>query len=100
MTRLALHVHPGARRSALRGWRADGALQLSVTAPAEAGRANRAALELLAEALGVRVAQLRLVRGASARGKMVELDGVDADEARRRLDAALSRRAGKGSHGE
>ena len=45
--KLAVRVHPGARRNAIRGWLDDGALRLEVTAPPEDGRANRAVCELI-----------------------------------------------------
>jgi uncharacterized protein YggU (UPF0235/DUF167 family) len=62
-----------------------------VTAPPERGRANDEVLELLAAALDVRPRQLRLVAGASSRDKIVELDGIDASEAERRLERGVSR---------
>jgi uncharacterized protein YggU (UPF0235/DUF167 family) len=43
-----------------------------------AGRANRALVEALADSLGVRRSAVRIVAGASARTKVVELTGVDA----------------------
>lgn len=87
---LAVRVQPGARRDALIGRMADGTLKLAVTAPPEGGRANVAVAELLAEVLGLKARQVRLARGASARAKVFEVDGLDAGEVTRRLDAALA----------
>ena len=95
MTTLSLRVRPRAKRSELLGFRADGVLQVAVAAPAEDGRANRAVMELLAAALGVRLAQLRLVRGVSSRGKVVAVDGLEPDQVRGRLESVLSARVGK-----
>ena len=87
--RLRVRVQPGARGSSLVGWMADGALKLRVSAPAEDGRANRAMVELLASALGLRPAAVRVVRGPSARAKVIEVDGLDEQALRSRVTAAL-----------
>jgi uncharacterized protein YggU (UPF0235/DUF167 family) len=41
------------------------------------GRANRALIEALADALGVKRSAVRIVAGASARTKVVEVSGID-----------------------
>jgi uncharacterized protein YggU (UPF0235/DUF167 family) len=41
------------------------------------GRANRALIEALADALGVKCSAVRIVAGASARTKVVEVSGID-----------------------
>ncbi len=87
--RLAVRVHPGARRPGLAGWMDDGTLKVAVAAPPEGGRANAAVVALLAAALGVPRRQVSVARGASSRGKTIEIDGLDGAEVRRRLDAAL-----------
>jgi uncharacterized protein (TIGR00251 family) len=82
--RLRLRVAPGARRSEIVGRYGD-AWRVRVTAPPDRGRANDEVLQVLAEALDVRRRQVRLVAGASSRDKIVELDGIDVDEAEQRL---------------
>ncbi|MFN4155352.1 MAG: DUF167 domain-containing protein [Paracoccaceae bacterium] len=52
----------------------EGVFRISVTAPADEGRANAAVAEALAHALGVAKTRLTLVRGATARDKMFLLD--------------------------
>ena len=81
---LAVRVQPRARRDEVVGWR-DGVLRLRVTAAPADGRANRAALALLAEALGVPVSTLELVAGAASRDKRVRVGGLGADQVRARL---------------
>ena len=83
-TRLRLRVSPGARSTDLVGRHGDG-WKLRVAAAPEDGKANEAALRLLAERLGVPRASVTLVAGHSARDKVVELDGIDAAEAEQRL---------------
>lgn len=89
--RLSVRVQPGARRDALLDRLATGEWKLAVTAPPEAGRANEAVVELMAELLGVKRRQLTVARGASSRSKSIEVDGLDPAVAEARLVAALER---------
>lgn len=89
--RLAIRVHPGARREGVTGRRADGAWTLAVRAVPEGGRANRAVEQLLAEVLGVAKGQVTVVRGQASRAKIVDVHGIDDAEITRRLGAALAR---------
>ena len=92
--RLRVRVRPAARATRLKGWMPDGTLKLEVNAPAEDGRANRVVVALLATALGVREAAVRVTRGPSSREKVIEVDGLDPEDARRRLSVALERTGG------
>ena len=78
--RVAIRVRPGASRTAVGGTHAD-SLVVAVGARAVDGAATRAALDALAEALGVRPRQVRLVSGATSRDKVVEVDADDAEVA-------------------
>ena len=91
-TRIALRVSPGARRSELVG-RYGAAWKVRVAAPQEDGRANEAALRMLATALCLPRTNLQLVAGHGARDKVVEVVGLGADETERRLE-----RAGEGDN--
>jgi len=86
-TFLSVRVTPAAGRDAVLGWQGD-ALRLSVAAPAQRGKANEAVIRLLAGALGVPRQQLRIVRGQTARRKVIAIEGLDEAEARARLDVA------------
>jgi uncharacterized protein (TIGR00251 family) len=93
--RIVIHLTPRAGRDALDGWDGE-ALRVRVAAPPADGRANDTLLRLLAGALGLAPSRLRLVSGATSRRKLVEVEGIEAEEMLRRLDAALlgrSRRA-------
>jgi uncharacterized protein YggU (UPF0235/DUF167 family) len=61
---------------------------VSVTAAPSDGRANRAVAELLAEAFGVSVSAVELIRGAASRDKLFRVGGLSLDELRARLDGA------------
>lgn len=87
--RLRVRVHAGAKREGVRGWMADGTLRIEVTAPPEGGSANRAVTELLARLLGIRRAQVEVVRGESSRLKWIECEGLSEAELRQRIERAL-----------
>jgi uncharacterized protein len=100
-TRLAIRVHPRARKGAVSGMLEDGTWKVAVTAPPEDGRANAAVVAVLAAALGVKPRQLRVVSGAASRAKTVEVEGLDAAEAARRMRAAVAGNVkGKADDGE
>jgi uncharacterized protein (TIGR00251 family) len=84
--RFAVKVVPGARRARIAGWLGD-ALKVTVAAPPERGRANRAAAELLERALGVAV---HLVDGERSPRKVFEVPDLDDSQVRDRLAAALA----------
>ncbi len=86
MARLKLHLTPGARQEGIGGWQ-GGALRLRVRARPEKGRANEAALRLLADRLGLPRAALSVIRGATSRDKLVQVDGLSEVELRTLLGA-------------
>lgn len=89
--RLRVRVTPRGGADRIEGFRpdAEGAelLWLRVRAVPAGGAANAAVEALLARALGLPRAAVRVARGGAARIKTVEIDGLDAAEARARLAA-------------
>lgn len=83
-SRLRIRVQPGARRTEVVGM-SDGAVRIRIAAPPADGRANAALVAFLAEALGLRPRQVRLLRGAGGREKLVELERVSSEAALQRL---------------
>ena len=79
-----MRVQPRARRDEIAGER-EGALVVRVTAPPVENKANDAVRKLLARRLGIAPSRVSVVRGASARNKLVEIDDIDAEAARRVL---------------
>jgi len=79
-----VRLQPRARGDEIVGERA-GALLVRVNAPPLEGRANDALCRLLAKVAGVAPGRASVVRGASARDKVVRLEGVDASAVGRRL---------------
>ena len=92
---LRLHVQPGAGRTAVGGRHGD-ALKVRVAAPPERGRANDAVVGLVADTLGVPAAQVEVVSGPASRAKRVRVSGIEADDVRRLLAAALGAPGGGG----
>jgi uncharacterized protein YggU (UPF0235/DUF167 family) len=89
--RLTVRVTPRGGRDAVEGWGRDEAdrpvLRLRVTAAADDGAANAAVIALLAKTLGRPRSAIRLLRGAAARVKQIEVDGLDEAQAYARLGA-------------
>jgi len=79
-------VVPGATQPGITGLH-GGALRVRVSAPAEAGKANRAAAALVALALGGREGEV--VAGAGSRRKQVLVRGLLPGEAAERLRGLL-----------
>ena len=77
--RLEIRVRPGSARSAVGGSHA-GRMLVAVHERAVDGKATQAALTALAGALGVPVRRVRLVRGATSRDKLVEVETDGADD--------------------
>jgi uncharacterized protein len=82
--RLAVWATPGRRRSEIAGV-AGGELRVRVAAPPSDGRANRELCRFLAETLDVPRRDVTIVAGEGARHKTVQVAGVVAADARRRL---------------
>ena len=84
MALLNVKVVPGASRDRVAGKYGDG-IKVQVSAPPEGGRANRAVEQVLAEALGVKAQQVRVVKGHAQPRKVVEVEGVERGELMARL---------------
>ncbi len=74
--RLPIQVTPRAGEDRIVGVR-EGRLVVRVAAAPADGAANRAVVALVAGALGVPRSAVRVVAGASARRKLIAIDGVE-----------------------
>lgn len=70
-----MRVVPRAKRPGLER-RADGVLVARVSAPPVEGKANAAVCELIAKAYGVPKSRVTVVRGQTARDKVVRITGL------------------------
>ena len=75
---LAVKVRPRAGRAEIRGRRPDGSLEVALRAAPEGGQANAELVSLVARALGVTPEAVAIVRGATARTKLLKISGADA----------------------
>jgi hypothetical protein len=73
MVTLSVKVVPGSSRSRIAGRYGDG-IKVQVAAAAEKGKANKAVVEVIAEAFGVRESQVVIVSGHTQPRKMVQID--------------------------
>jgi len=71
--RLRVQVRPGAKRSAVTG-RSGDLLRIAVAAPPIEWRANEALIAFLAEELRLPRRQIQVLRGATSRQKLLEID--------------------------
>ena len=81
---LEVLVQPRASRTRAVGEH-DGRLKIQLAAPPVDGEANRALVEFLAEALGIRKGDVAIERGETGRRKTIRVAGVDAAAVRAAL---------------
>ncbi len=83
---LRVRVIPRARTNALTS-DGTGGLRARLTAPPVEGAANRALIDLVARAFGVKRGDVEVVKGARGRDKMVAIHGLSEFEVRARVRA-------------
>ena len=74
--RINVYVQPRASKTAVAGMH-DGCIKIRLAAPPVDGAANAALIEFIATRVGVARSRVRLVAGASARRKVIEIEGVE-----------------------
>ena len=84
--RVEVHVRPNASTRVV-GGDYDGALIVRVAEPPEAGRATEAALRAVAAEIGLPRRSVTLLRGATTRRKLLEIEASPVDA--RRIQAVL-----------
>lgn len=97
--RLSIHLQPRARGNRLVSRTGD-VIKAQVHAPAVAGAANAALIELLAETLGAPRRAIRIVRGETSRTKLVEVRTSDVGACEQRLASALQAHVDKKRAGD
>jgi uncharacterized protein len=88
LARIAVKVHPRAKRSAVAGRFGD-AWKIDLAAPPVDGKANEECVRFLAELAGVARSRVRIVTGASGRLKVVDLEGVAQEVLEAQLHGAI-----------
>jgi uncharacterized protein (TIGR00251 family) len=77
---LSIKVVPGASRDRVVGRHGD-AIKVTVSAPPEDGRANKAVTTLLASVLGIKTNQVQVIKGHTQRMKIVQIEGMGQEAA-------------------
>lgn len=78
-SRISIYVQPRASKTMIAGMH-DGCVKVRLAAPPVDGAANAALIEFVAERLRIAKSRVRIVSGQSSRRKVVEVDGVSAQE--------------------
>ena len=84
--KLKIKVVPKSSRNSVAGWMGD-TLKICVNAAPEKGKANLAAREILAAALGLPKDKVRVVSGLTSARKLVEIGELSATVIKQRLCA-------------
>jgi len=77
--RIAVYVQPRAKRTEIAG-RHGSDLKIRVAAPPIDQAANEPLLAFVAQRLGVRLRHVRLISGATSRRKVLEIEGITAEQ--------------------
>jgi uncharacterized protein len=77
--RIAVYIQPRAKRTEITG-RHGSDLKIRVAAPPIGQAANEMLLAFIAHRLGVRPREVRLIAGGTSRRKVLEIDGVTAEQ--------------------
>ena len=85
--KLKIKVVPKSSRNSIAGWMGD-TLKVCVNAAPEKGKANLAAQELLAAALGLPKDKVRVVSGLTSARKLVDIGELSEAEIKQRLGGA------------
>ena len=75
--RISIHLKPNSRHREEVVMNDDGSLTIYTKAPAIEGRANLAAVKLLAKHFSVAPSKVKLVRGATSKYKVFEIDKIE-----------------------
>ena len=75
--KISVHLKPNSRHREEVVVNDDGSLTIYIKAPAIEGRANVAAMKLLAKHFGVAPSKVKLVRGVASKYKVFEVDKTE-----------------------
>lgn len=85
--KISLRVHPNAARNEVVGF-TDGVLGVRVAAPPVKGKANRELIAFLSQLLGVSQSTITILKGHTARHKVVAIKGLSQEEVMKRLSSS------------
>lgn len=77
--RVEVRVQPRSSRNLIVGEQ-NGALKIKLTSPPVDGAANTALVDFLASSLKISRQNINLLKGATSRNKLIEIDGISSTE--------------------
>lgn len=83
-TLLNIWAQPGAKKNMVVG-EMDGAIKIKVAAPPVDGKANKELVTFIAKKLGLKKNAVTIESGEKSRRKTISIEGMEADDARRKL---------------
>ena len=78
--KLRIKVIPGAQRTEVIGWMANGVLKVRVQAPPEKGKANEELVKYFAKQLRLSRSEISIIKGRGSREKTLGLPDIDMGE--------------------
>jgi uncharacterized protein len=87
---ILVHIVPNAKMDGVVGEH-GGAIKIKLRAPAIEGKANAALIRFLAEQLKLPRNAIALQRGKKSRDKLIRIDGITAEDVRRRMRAMFEK---------
>lgn len=88
MARIAVKVHPRAKRTAITGRLGD-AWKLDLAAPPVEGKANEECIRFFADLAGVPRRAVSIVQGAASRMKVIEIEGAAQEQIEQILSTSI-----------
>ena len=82
--RISVRVRPGANRNEVTGF-TDNVLHVRVAAPPVKGKANKELIDFLSRLFDVSKSQVTILRGHTARNKVIAISGLSHEEVTKRL---------------
>lgn len=83
-TKLTIWVQPGAKKNEVVG-EIEGAIKVKIAAPPVEGKANKELIAFIAKILSLKKSAITIESGESSRRKIVAIEGMSAEEARKIL---------------
>lgn len=81
---VTLRAHPSSSRSKLET-ATTGRIEIYLNSPPQKGKANKEAVSILAEALGIPTGSIRITKGERSRDKTFLVSGIGLEDVRSRL---------------
>ncbi|MDP2730926.1 MAG: DUF167 domain-containing protein [Dehalococcoidales bacterium] len=78
-TRIVVYVQPNAGQNQVLDFK-DGVLRVKIAAPPLKGKANRELIKFLSDILGVARSSLTIEKGATARKKLIAINGLTEEQ--------------------